>query len=311
MSRHIAVLLGGLSAEREVSLVSGKACADALRNKGWQVSEIDAGRDLAAHLETIRPEFVFNALHGAWGEDGTVQGILETFGVPYTHSGVAASALAMDKHRAKAVLEAVGIACPKSVLTNRFEAAKNHILPPPYVAKPNAQGSSVGVVIVKEGANRPPAILASDDWPYGDEILIEEYIPGRELTVAVLGDRALAVTEICTQTAFYDYEAKYADGGSVHQIPADIPQSIEKMALEQALAAHRALDCEGLTRSDFRYDDENNFLRLLEINTQPGMTATSLAPEQANHVGIGFDDLIEWMAENAHVPCFEAGKTKG
>jgi D-alanine-D-alanine ligase len=311
MSRHIAVLLGGLSPEREVSLVSGKACADALRNKGWEVSEIDAGRDLAAQLETIRPDVVFNALHGAWGEDGTVQGVLETFGVPYTHSGVAASALAMDKHRAKAVLEAVGIACPKSVLTNRFEAAKSHILAPPYVAKPNAQGSSVGVVIVKVGANRPPTILASDDWPYGDEILIEEYIPGRELTVAVMGERALAVTEICTQTAFYDYEAKYAEGGSAHQIPADIPKNIEKTALEQALVAHRALDCEGLTRSDFRYDDENNFLRLLEINTQPGMTATSLAPEQANHVGIGFDDLIEWMAENAHVPCCAAGKTQG
>ncbi len=311
MSRHIAVLLGGLSPEREVSLVSGKACADALRRQGWQVSEIDAGRDLAARLERINPDVIFNALHGEWGEDGRVQGILDTFGKPYTHSGVAASALAMDKHRAKAVLEAAGIACPKSVLISRFEAAKTHILPPPYVAKPNAQGSSVGVVIVREGAAHPPAILGGEDWPYGDEILIEEYIPGRELTVAVLGDRALAVTEICPHTAFYDYEAKYADGGSVHQIPAAIPKTIEKMAMEQALAAHRALDCRGLTRSDFRFDDENNFLRLLEINTQPGMTATSLAPEQANHVGIGFDDLVEWMAENAHVPCCAAGKTEG
>ncbi|MDQ7019731.1 MAG: D-alanine--D-alanine ligase [Robiginitomaculum sp.] len=310
MSRHIAVLLGGLSPEREVSLVSGKACADALRRQGWQVSEIDAGRDLAAELDRINPDVIFNALHGEWGEDGRVQGILDTFGKPYTHSGVAASALAMDKHRAKAVLEAAGIKCPKSVLVSRFEAAKTHILLPPYVAKPNAQGSSVGVVIVREGATHPPAILGGDDWPYGDEILIEEYIPGRELTVAVLGDRALAVTEICPHTAFYDYEAKYADGGSVHQIPADIPKTIEKMAMEQALAAHRALDCRGLTRSDFRFDDENNFLRLLEINTQPGMTATSLAPEQANHVGIGFDDLVEWMAENAHVPCCAAGKTK-
>ncbi|PHS29097.1 MAG: D-alanine--D-alanine ligase [Robiginitomaculum sp.] len=310
MSRHIAVLLGGLSPEREVSLVSGKACADALRRQGWQVSEIDAGRDLAAQLDRINPDVIFNALHGEWGEDGRVQGILDTFGKPYTHSGVAASALAMDKHRAKAVLEAEGIVCPKSVLISRFEAAKTHILPLPYVAKPNAQGSSVGVVIVREGESRPPAILGSNDWPYGDEILIEEYIPGRELTVAVLGDRALAVTEICPHTAFYDYEAKYADGGSVHQIPADIPKKIEKMAMEQALAAHRALDCRGLTRSDFRFDDKNNFLRLLEINTQPGMTATSLAPEQANHIGIGFDDLVEWMAENAHVPCCAAGKTE-
>jgi D-alanine-D-alanine ligase len=311
MSRHIAVLLGGLSPEREVSLVSGQACADALRRKGWQVSEVDAGRDLAQVLQKLNPDVIFNALHGAWGEDGTVQGILETFGKPYTHSGVAASALAMDKHRAKAVLESAGIVCPKSILTSRFEAVKTHLLPPPYVAKPNAQGSSVGVLIVKEGANRPPAILGGDDWPYGDEILIEEYIPGRELTVAVMGDRALAVTEICSATAFYDYEAKYADGGSVHQIPADIPPDIEKQALEQALTAHRVLDCKGLTRTDFRFDTENNFLRLLEINTQPGMTTTSLAPEQAKHVGVGFDDLVEWMAENAHVPYDTAGKTEG
>ncbi len=311
MSRHIAVLLGGLSPERDVSLNSGKACADALRRKGWQVSEIDAGRDLAAKLTQINPDVVFNALHGAWGEDGTVQGILETFGKPYTHSGVAASALAMDKHRAKAVLEAAGVKCPKSVLISRFEAAKKHILPPPYVAKPNAQGSSVGVVIVGKGEEQPPAVLGGDDWPYGEEILIEEYIPGRELTVAVLGTRALGVTEISPRTAFYDYEAKYAQGGSAHQIPADISKTIEKMALEQALLAHNALDCRGLTRSDFRYDEKNNSLRLLEINTQPGMTATSLAPEQASYAGIIFDDLVEWMAENAHVPCKATGKTQG
>ncbi len=311
MSRHIAVLLGGLSPEREVSLNSGKACADALRRKGWQVSEIDAGRDLAARLAEINPDVIFNALHGQWGEDGRVQGILDTFGAPYTHSGVAASALAMDKHRAKAVLEAAGVTCPKSVLVNRFEAAKAHILPPPYVAKPNAQGSSVGVVIVAKNANRPPEILGSQNWPYGDEILVEEYIPGRELTVAVLGARALAVTEISPRTAFYDYEAKYATGGSVHDIPAGIPKNIEKMALEQALIAHNALDCRGLTRSDFRYDEKNNLLRLLEINTQPGMTNTSLAPEQAIYAGITFDDLVEWMAENAHVPCDTTGKIEG
>ncbi len=308
MSRHIVVLLGGPSPEREVSLVSGKDCADALRRKNWRVTEIDAGRDLMARLEASKPDVIFNALHGEWGEDGRVQGILDTFGKPYTHSGVAASALAMDKHRAKAVLEAAGIACPKSVLTNRFLAAKSHILPPPYVAKPNAQGSSVGVLIVKQGEAHPPAILGSDEWPYGDEVLIEEYVPGRELTVAVLGNRALAVTEISPRTAFYDYEAKYADGGSVHDIPANIPKEIEKMALKQALVAHQALDCHGLTRSDFRYDVENNFLRLLEINTQPGMTPTSLAPEQANYAGIVFDDLVDWMAENAYVPCETPGK---
>lgn len=308
MGRHIAVLLGGLSPEREVSLASGKACAAALRRKGWQVTQIDAGRDLMARLEALRPDVIFNALHGEWGEDGRVQGILDTFGKPYTHSGVAASALAMDKHRAKAVLEAAGIACPKSILSNRFDAAKTHILPPPYVAKPNAQGSSVGVLIVEEGANCPPAILQSADWPYGDEVLIEEYVRGRELTVAVLGTRALAVTEISPRTAFYDYEAKYAEGGSVHDIPANIPKNIEKMALEQALSAHQALDCKGLSRSDFRYDDENNFLRLLEINTQPGMTSTSLAPEQAKYAGIEFDDLVDWMAENAHAPCDTTGK---
>ncbi len=311
MSRHIAVLLGGPGPEREVSLASGRACADALRRKGWQVSEIDAGHDLAAVLDALNPDIIFNALHGVWGEDGRVQGILDTFGKPYTHSGVAASALAMDKHRAKAVLEMVGIQCPKSVLVSRFEAAKKHILPPPYVAKPNAQGSSVGVVIVREGAKRPPIILGDEKWPYGEEILIEEYIPGRELTVAVLGDRALTVTEINPNTAFYDYEAKYATGGSEHIIPADIPIRIEKLVLKQALAAHQALDCRGLTRSDFRYDEKNNVLRLLEINTQPGMTATSLAPEQADHVGIVFDDLVQWMAENTHAPYDTAGKIEG
>ncbi len=307
MTRHIAVLMGGLSPEREVSLQSGKACAEALRRKGWRVSEIDAGRDLAMQLARLDPDVVFNALHGQWGEDGTVQGILETFGKPYTHSGVAASALAMDKHRAKAVFAAAGIPCPKSVLASRFEAAKRHLLPPPYVAKPNAQGSSVGVVIVAEDSTRPPAILGGDDWPYGDEVLIEEYIAGRELTVAVLGDRALGVTEICPRKAFYDYEAKYAEGGSVHKVPADIPAELENEVKALALAAHQSLGCEGLTRADFRYDGKKTLLRLLEINTQPGMTGTSLAPEQAMHAGIAFDDLVEWMAENAHDPFGTAG----
>ena len=228
-----------------------------------------------------------------------MQGVLEYLRIPYTHSGVLASALAMDKQRTKAVLVAAGIACPEGLIVNRFDAAQTHRLAPPYVAKPNAQGSSVGVVIVPEGANRPPEILASDAWPYGDEVLIERFIPGRELTVAVMGDRALAVTEIVPKTAFYDYEAKYAEGGSVHEIPARLPPAVERQCLDSALKAHQVLGCRGLTRSDFRYDPDSGGVWLLEINTQPGMTPTSLAPEQAAWCGISFEDLVEWMAEDA------------
>jgi len=300
MTKRIAVLLGGLSPERDVSLVSGRACAKALREKGYDVVEIDAGRELAQQLKEADPDIVFNALHGEWGEDGMVQGVLEHFGKPYTHSGVLASALAMDKQKAKAVLRAAGIPCPEGVIVNRFEAAKAHAMKPPYVAKPNAQGSSVGVHIVLEGANHPPAELGSDAWALGDEVLIERYIPGRELTVAVMEDRALAVTEIIPNTTFYDYEAKYAAGGSTHILPADVSPEIAELARELALQAHAVLGCRGLTRTDFRYDESANPpLWLLEINTQPGMTPTSLAPEQALFSGIEFNDLVEWMAENA------------
>lgn len=303
MADRIAVLLGGLSAEREVSLVSGRACADALRRKGWDVVEIDPTRRIARQLEEAKPDVVFNALHGEWGEDGRVQGILDHFGAPYTHSGVLASALAMDKQRAKAVFERFGAPCPEGVLADRFEAASRHVMKPPYVAKPNAQGSSVGVFIVPEGANRPPAELAAKDWTLGDQVLIEKFIPGRELTVAVMGDRALGVTEIIPRTAFYDYEAKYAAGGSIHEIPAKIPDAVAEEAKRLALLAHQALGCRGLTRSDFRYDEANGGqVWLLEINTQPGMTPTSLAPEQAAWSGIGFDDLVQWMAEDASCP---------
>ncbi len=300
MTKTIAVLAGGLSAERDVSTVSGAKVAEALKRRGHDVILIDPAEPFWPEaIKAAEPDLAFNCLHGEWGEDGLIQGVLEYMRLAYTHSGVLASALAMDKQRAKAVLRAAGIACPDGVIANRFEAAKTHLMAPPYVAKPNAQGSSVGVLIVREGANLPPAQLASEDWPYGDEVLIERFIPGRELTTAVLGDRPLAVTEITPKTNFYDYEAKYADGGSAHKIPADIPRAVERYCLDAALKAHQAIGCRGLTRSDFRYDPETGRVWLLEINTQPGMTPTSLAPEQAAHCGIAFEDLVDWMAEDA------------
>jgi D-alanine-D-alanine ligase len=298
--RHIAVLMGGLSPEREVSLVSGNACADALERLGAKVDRVDAGRDLGEVLARTRPDVAFNALHGEWGEDGCVQGVLETVGVPYTHSGVLASALAMDKQKAKAVLAAAGVVVPGGGLYDRFAAAREHVMPPPYVVKPNAQGSSVGVFLVFEGANRPPQELAQPTWTFGEQVLIEPYIPGKELAVAVMGERALSVTEIVPATGFYDYEAKYGEGGSRHLIPADLPPEIFDRALRQAELAHAALGCRGLTRSDFRYDPLNQNLVLLEVNTQPGMTPVSLAPEQAAHVGLSFDDLVLWIVEEAY-----------
>jgi D-alanine-D-alanine ligase len=297
--RHIAVLLGGLSSEREVSLVSGAACADALERLGAKVSRIDAGRDLAQVLSALQPDLAFNALHGAWGEDGCVQGVLETLALPYTHSGVLASALAMDKARAKAVMAASGVTVPGGGLYNRFVAARDHVMPPPYVVKPNAEGSSVGVFLVFEGANGPPQELAQDSWTLGEEVLIEPYIPGQELAVAVVGGKALSVTEIVPSTGFYDYEAKYGQGGSSHVVPAAIAPEMFELALRQAELAHASLGCRGLTRSDFRYDGLNQKMVLLEVNTQPGMTPTSLAPEQAAHVGMSFDDLILWIVEEA------------
>jgi D-alanine-D-alanine ligase len=300
MGKTIAMLLGGLSAERDVSLVSGRQCAKALRARGHEVVEIDpADEHWPEAIKRATPDLAFNALHGEWGEDGRIQGVLEYLRLPYTHSGVLASALAMDKQRAKAVLRAAGVRSPEGLIASRFEAAEAHLMDPPYVAKPNAQGSSVGVVIVQAGVDRPPEVLGSDDWPYGDEILIETFIPGRELTVAVMGERALAVTEIVPKTAFYDFEAKYADGGSAHQIPADIPGQVHDWCLKAALDAHTVIGCRGLTRSDFRYDPDTGKVWLLEINTQPGMTPTSLAPEQAAYCGISFEDLVEWMAEDA------------
>lgn len=299
--RRIAVLKGGWSPEREVSLNSGVQAAKALKTAGYEVVEIDAGRDLADQLAAARPDAVFNALHGQWGEDGCVQGLLEVMGIPYTHSGVLSSALAMDKQRTKLVLRDAGVPSPEGRIVSRVQAAGGHVMEPPYVIKPNAQGSSVGVFIVRAGDNRPPAELNSEKWSLGEEVLVEKFIPGRELTVAVMGDRALCVTEITTSLAFYDYEAKYAAGGSRHVLPAEVPGAITERCLALALKAHQALGCRGVSRSDFRYDEsaKGEQLYFLEINTQPGMTGTSLAPEQAAYCGISFPELCAWMVEDA------------
>lgn len=303
MTQRIAVLLGGLSPEREVSLVSGKACGAALQRLGYEVHQIDPQEDgWIARLAALAPDAVFNALHGAWGEDGRIQGVLDYLKLPYTHSGVLASALAMDKNKTKAVLVAAGIDMPKGRIVTLAEAARGHVMEPPYVIKPNAQGSSVGVFIVRKGENRPPSQLTDPKWDLGDEVLVEEFIPGRELTTAVLGDKALAVTEIETDLAFYDYEAKYAPGGSRHTIPAKVSKGVEQRCLDAALRAHQLLGCRGLTRSDFRYDPATDRLALLEINTQPGMTPTSLSPEQAAYRGMSFDDLVRWLIEDASWP---------
>ncbi|MGZ6039730.1 MAG: D-alanine--D-alanine ligase [Phenylobacterium sp.] len=297
---HVAVLLGGLSSEREVSLVSGRECADALERLGARVSRVDAGRDLAQVLTRLNPDVCFNALHGEWGEDGCVQGVLETLGVRYTHSGVLASALAMDKAKAKAVLAAAGVAVPGGGLFNRFEAAADHVMAPPYVVKPNAEGSSVGVFLVFEGANRPPQEIVAPSWTFGEEVMIEPYIAGKELAVGVMNGKAMTVTDIIPHTGFYDYEAKYADGGSTHVVPAPIPPHAFEKALKLAEMAHAALGCRGVTRSDLRYDDVNDVLVLLEVNTQPGMTPTSLVPEQAAQQGVDFDRLVLWITEDAY-----------
>ena len=298
--RHVAVLLGGLSSEREVSLTSGRECADALDRLGARVSRIDAGRDIAAVLATLRPDVCFNALHGEWGEDGCVQGVLETLAIPYTHSGVLASALAMDKAKAKAVLAAAGVTVPGGGLFDRREAGSRHVMAPPYVVKPNAEGSSVGVFRVFEGANSPPTELLSPDWTLGEQVMVEPYIAGLELAVAVMDGRALAVTEIESATGFYDYQAKYGEGGSIHYLPARLPAGVAERARKQALLAHVALGCQGVSRSDLRYDGVNDNLVLLEVNTQPGMTPTSLVPEQAAHLGMDFDTLVLWITEDGY-----------
>lgn len=292
----VAVLLGGPSAEREVSLSSGRECAAALRAEGFQVTEVDAGPDLAQQLQALAPDVVFNALHGRWGEDGCVQGLLEWIGIPYTHSGVLASALAMDKERSKQVYRDAGLPVVESVLASKDEIEAAHVMAPPYVVKPYNEGSSVGVYLVMDGANTPPRL--SPEMP--ETLMVETYAPGRELTTTVVGDRALTVTDILTD-GWYDYDAKYKDGGSRHVLPAAVPQEIFDACLDYALRAHRALGCRGVSRTDFRWDESRGLdgLILLETNTQPGMTPTSLAPEQGQSVGITFGALCRWMVEDA------------
>lgn len=296
--KHVAVLMGGWSAEREVSLVSGEAAIVALRERGYRVSAVDVGRDLAARLAELRPDVVYNGLHGRYGEDGTVQGLLEIMGIPYSHSGVLASSLAMNKAMAKRLFASAGLRCPASHLTT-VEALRGgaHPLPVPYVVKPNQEGSSVGVRIVRD-ADQPA--IDRNHWPHGTEVLVEPYIAGRELTVGVLGDRALAVTEIRHEQGFFDYHAKYTVDVAEHLIPAPLPAALYEHTLDCALRAHQVLGCRGVTRSDFRLDaDDPDGLYLLEINTQPGMTPISLVPEQAAYQGISFADLVSQLVEDA------------
>jgi D-alanine-D-alanine ligase len=304
MSKHVAVLMGGWAAERPVSLASGAGCAKALMSVGFHVTEVDVTPSVVSDLQKLKPDVAFNALHGPFGEDGCMQGILEMLRIPYTHSGVLASALAMRKDRAKVVAAAAGVLVAKGVTASRFEVAKRHVMEPPYVAKPVGNGSSFGVYIIKEGRSHPPQELAKADWPLGDEMLVEAFVKGRELTCAVMGQRdgakALGVIEIISNVgAFYDYDAKYAPGGSTHVLPAEIKPNVYQKIQQQAVTAHEALGCRGVSRSDFRYDDETDTLIWMEVNTQPGMTETSLVPELAAHAGMNFGELVRWMVDDA------------
>lgn len=292
----VAVLMGGPSAEREVSLSTGSACAAALRDEGFEVVEVDAGRNLVRQLQSASADVVLNCLHGRWGEDGCVQGLLEWIGMPYTHSGVLASALAMDKQRTKEVYMSVGLPVVPGVLAQSTDVRARHVMPPPYVVKPNNEGSSVGVYIVHQDANGPPAL--GEDMP--EQVMVEAFAPGRELTTTVVGDRALTVTDILTD-GWYDYDAKYKPGGSRHVVPAQVPTEIFNRCMDYALRAHQALGCRGVSRTDFRWDEDKGAggLILLETNTQPGMTATSLSPEQAEAIGMSFGQLCAWMVEDA------------
>ena len=300
--KHIVVLMGGWSAEREVSLRSGKACADALERNGYRVTRIDVGRDIATVLTNLKPDVALNVLHGRPGEDGTIQGLLEILQIPYSHSGTFSSALAMQKDAAKIVMANAGVAVPDGIVVSRRAAAKSHVLPPPYVIKPIAEGSSVGVFVVTKDHSHPPQELTRHDWAYGERLLCERYIAGKELTCAVLGDKALGVIEIVPAVKFYDYEAKYAPGGSKHLLPAPLKPNVYQEVRRLALLAHQALGCRGVSRADFRYDDRmdgTQGLVCLEVNTQPGMTETSLVPELAADAGITFEELVRWMVEDA------------
>ena len=294
--KTVAVVMGGLGAERDVSLSTGQECATALRQAGYRVVSIDAGADLVADLQRVQPDVVFNALHGRWGEDGCVQGVLEWMQIPYTHSGVLSSALAMDKEKTKDIFRAAGLPVVDSLLIERADLGETHPMALPYVIKPNNEGSSVGVYLVEEGAPSPPQM--SHDMP--DMVMVEAFAPGRELTTTVLGERALTVTDILTDH-WYDYEAKYVEGGSQHVVPANLPEDIFSACLDYALTAHEVLGCRGISRTDFRWDEGRGLegLVLLETNTQPGMTPTSLSPEQAEAMGISFPDLCKFLVEDA------------
>ncbi|HVY41630.1 MAG TPA: D-alanine--D-alanine ligase [Hyphomicrobiaceae bacterium] len=298
---HVAVLMGGWSAEREVSLSSGRECAAALEGEGYRVTRVDADRDLAARLAELKPDVCFNALHGRWGEDGCVQGLLEVLDIPYTHSGVLASSVAMNKEQTKRIVRAVGVPIADGRVVTTAEAMADHVFEPPYVAKPVAEGSSVGVVIVKHGANRPPEAIRSIPVTRDGELMVERYIPGRELTCGVIGDRVTDIIDIVPAETleFYDYQAKYAPGGSRHILPAKIPDSVRRAVQKHTLAVHQALGCRGITRSDFRWDEDKDELIFLEVNTQPGMTPTSLIPELAAHAGVPFGKLLAWLVEDA------------
>jgi D-alanine-D-alanine ligase len=299
MPQHVAVLMGGWSSERSVSLSSGEACAKALESVGYRVTRVDVGRDVAETLARLKPDVAFNALHGPFGEDGTIQGVLEILGIPYTHSGVLASSLAMNKPKAKIVMAAAGLPLAHGLVVSRFEAAKAHPLPPPYVLKPVCEGSSFGVVIVQEG--RPPSQeVGRKDWAYGDALLAEKYVAGMELTCAVMGDKPMDVIEIVVPSAgFYGFDAKYAKGGSIHILPAHLKPIVYQKVQESALRAHQALGCRGVSRADFRYDERLDELVILEVNTQPGMTETSLVPDLAAYAGLSFGELVSWMVEDA------------
>ena len=298
---HVAVLMGGWSAEREISLSSGKAVAAALEGEGYRVSMIDVDRDVAVRIAQAKPDVCFNALHGRYGEDGCIQGVLECLAIPYTHSGVLASSLAMHKERAKDVLRPAGVPVADAEVVTRKEALERHVIAPPYVVKPLAEGSSVGVVIVGEGANGPPKLIA-EGGAMEESVMVERYIPGRELACAVIGEFVTEVVEIVPLKglAFYDYEAKYAPGGSQHVLPANLSPDVYQLAQKYTCQAYTALGCRGAARADFRYDESGTGeLICLELNTQPGMTETSLVPEMAAYAGWSFGELVRWMVEDA------------
>ena len=300
---HVAVLMGGWSAEREVSLSSGHECVKALEVEGFRVTPVDVGHHLAQQLAEVAPDVCFNALHGKWGEDGCVQGLLEVLEMPYTHSGVLASAMAMDKERTKQIVQGVGVPVARGLIVTPEAALADHVMEPPYVAKPVAEGSSVGVVIARSGANRPPDAIRTIPVSREGHIMVEKFVAGRELTCCVIGDEVSDIIDIIAadHLEFYDYEAKYAPGGSKHILPAHIPDAVRRAIQGHTLAAHRALGCRGVSRSDFRWDEATGELAFLEINTQPGMTPTSLVPELAQHMGLSFGALVAWLVEDASI----------